>query len=496
MMGSASTGIPGLDHILGGGLSRRRLFLIEGSPGSGKTTLAMQFLLEGAARGERTLYITLSETVDELEAVARSHGWSLDGIELFELANLDGALGEGRDQTVLHPWEIELGETVKLITDSVDRAGPSRVVFDSLSELRLLAQDALRYRRQVLALKQYFAAHDTTVLMVDDLTGERPDGHLHSLCHGVITVSRRTLDYGAIRRRLEVQKLRGVDFRAGWHDFQIRTGGLVVYPRLVASDFHKPFVGEPVASGVAELDEMLDGGPSRGTCTLVTGPAGSGKTNLGMQYVAAACARGERCAIYEFDERIGTLLARARDMGSDFEAYMKAGLLDVRQVDPAETSPGEFSSLVRNEVENHRARIVMIDSLAGYMAAMAQEQHLQLQMHELLAYLNQQGVVTLLINPQQSLVGSMSTSGLNVSYMADAVLLLRYFEADARVRKAITVIKNRGGPHEDSIRELRIDRMGVRIGQALNGFKGVLTGVPKYVGETAPLMEARGEDRR
>lgn len=492
-----STGIQGLDEVLDGGLPGNRLFLVEGAPGSGKTTLAMQFLLEGAERGERVLYITLSETSDELAAVARSHGWSLGGIELFELSNLDEVLGEGREQSVLHPWEIELSETVKLITAAVERANPSRVVFDSLSELRLLAQDALRYRRQVLTLKQYFAARDVTVLMVDDLTAgaetEGSDGQLHSLCHGVIRLDRWTLDYGAVRRRLEVQKLRGVDFHAGRHDFQIRKGGLIVFPRLRTSDAHAPFVGEPMPSGISELDEMLDGGPLRGTCTLITGPAGSGKTNLGLQFIDAACARSERCVIYEFDERIGTLLMRARQMGIDLPGYIDAGLLQVRQIDPAETSPGEFSSMVCTAVEANDARVVMIDSLAGYMAAMPQEQHLQLQMHELLAYLNQRGVVTLLINPQQSFAGTMTASGLNVSYIADAVLLLRYFEADARVRKALAVIKNRSGPHEDSIRELRIDGRGLRIGKTLHGFRGVLSGVPRYVGDSAPLLEDRGD---
>jgi circadian clock protein KaiC len=491
----ASTGVKGLDHVLAGGLPEGRLYLVEGQPGSGKTTLAMQFLLEGAAQGEPTLYVTLSETSDELAAVAQSHGWSLDGIRLFELSNLE-ALGEGREQSVLHPWEIELSETVKLITAAIEQASPKRVVFDSLSELRLLAQDPLRYRRQVLTLKQYFAARDITVLMVDDLTGSldgNGDGQLHSLCHGVVRLDRQTLEYGTVRRRIEVQKLRGVNFRGGRHDFQIRPGGLVVFPRLNAAEYDAPFVGETMSSGIPELDGMLDGGPLRGTCTLITGPAGSGKTNLALQFVDAACRRGERCAIYEFDERIGTLLMRASQMGVDLPGYIEAGLLQVRQIDPAETAPGEFSAMVCDEVDQNQAKVVLIDSLAGYMTAMPQEQHLQLQMHELLAYLNQRGVVTLLINPQQSLVGSMSSTGLNVSYIADAVLLLRFFEADARVRKALAVIKNRSGPHEDSIRELRIDRRGLRLGETLHGFRGVLSGVPRYVGAGAPLLEDRGD---
>jgi len=490
------TGISGLDTILGGGLPANRLYLVEGAPGSGKTTLALQFLLTAAARGERTLYVTLSETTEELNAVAASHGWSLDGIDLFELATAEDVLGLGQEQSLLHPWEMELGETVKLITDEVERIRPARVVFDSLSEMRLLAQDPLRYRRQVLALKQFFAGRSATVLLVDDMTGNagERDVHLHSLSHGVVTLERLTLDFGAARRRLQIQKLRGVDFRAGFHDIAIRRGGIVVFPRLIAADHHTPFVGDPIASGVAELDAMLYGGPLRGTSTLMTGPAGAGKTNLAMQYVAAACGRGERVVVYEFDERIGTLLVRCRAMGADLQPHIDAGLLHIRQIDPAELSPGEFTWMVSCEVRENDARLIVVDSLSGYMAAMPQESQLILQMHELLSFLNQQGVATLIVNPQQSLVGSMATAGLNVSYLADTILLLRFFEAEGRIRKALSVIKNRGGPHEDTIRELRIDSQGLRIGEVLTGFKGVLTGVPEYVGASAPLLDDRGDD--
>jgi len=489
------TGVAGLDTILGGGLPPNRLYLVEGAPGSGKTTLALQFLLAAAGRGERTLYVTLSETSEELQAVAASHGWSLDGIDLFELSTAEEVLGMGQEQSLLHPWEVELGETVKLITDEVERLRPVRVVFDSLSEMRLLAQDPLRYRRQVLALKQFFAGRGITVLLVDDMTGNQGerDVHLHSLCHGVVTLERLTLEYGAARRRLQVQKLRGVDFRAGFHDLAIRRGGIVVFPRLVAAEHHAPFVGAPVSSGSVELDAMLHGGPLRGTSTLLTGPAGAGKTNLAMQYVAAACARGERAVVYEFDERIGTLLLRSRAMGLDLQAYIDAGLLHIRQIDPAEVAPGEFTWMVTKEVRENDARLIVIDSLSGYMAAMPQEGQLVLQMHELLSFLNQQGVITFLINPQQSLVGTMATAGLNVSYLADTVLLLRYFEAGGRIRKALSVIKNRGGPHEDTIRELRIDRRGLRVGETLKNFKGILTGVPEYVGSDGPLLEDRGD---
>jgi circadian clock protein KaiC len=489
---TVSTGIPGLDHILGGGLPAGRLYLVEGAPGSGKTTLALQFLLSAPA-SESTLYITLSETAEELRGVARSHGWGLDGIELFELAQAEQALGADREQSVLHPWEVELGETVSLITAKVEQASPARVVFDSLSEMRLLAQDPLRYRRQVLALKQYFATRRITVLLVDDMTGSggERDSHLHSLCHGVITLERLTLDFGAARRRLEVQKMRGVDFRGGYHDMRMQRGGLVVYPRLIASEFHTPYAGDPTPSGVIELDAMLNGGPLRGTTALILGPAGSGKTNLALQYIGAACRRGERAVVYEFDERIGTLLLRAQAMGLDVHAHMRDGLLYIRQIDPAEISPGEFASMVKCEVEENGTRLFLIDSLVGYMAAMPQEQQLLLQMHELLAYLNQQGVLTLLINSQHSLVGSMSAAGLNISYISDAVLLLRFFESGGRVRKALSVIKNRGGPHEDTIRELRIDSRGVRIGAVLSDFHGVLTGVPEYVGSMEALLGDR-----
>jgi circadian clock protein KaiC len=488
-----SSGITGLDTVLRGGFAPHRLYLVEGAPGSGKTTLALQFLLDGLRRGERGLYVTLSETTEELRAVADSHGWSLDGLALFELSNAEETLGFARDQTVLHAWELELGGTIRLIQQQVEAVSPSRVIFDSLSELRLLAQDPLRYRRQVLALKQYFAGRRITVMLLDDLSafGETRDAHLHSLCHGVITLDRVTPEFGAALRRIEVQKLRGIDFVAGFHDMRIRRGGLDVYPRLVAADHHTPFLGDPVGSDVVELDALLGGGPLRGTCTLVTGPSGSGKTTIGLQYVHAACQRGENCAIFEFDERIGTLLARTKAMGLDFGPHIAEGRLILQQIDPAQMSPGEFAARIREMVERHASRVIMIDSVDGYIAAMPQSHQLILQMHELLSYLNQQGVVTLLIHPQSGLVGTMSTGVLNVSYIADTVVLTRFFEADGRLRKAISVIKNRGGGHEDSIRELRIDTRGLRVGEPLSDFRGIMTGTPEYVGPREPLMEDR-----
>jgi circadian clock protein KaiC len=388
---------------------------------------------------------------------------------------------------------MELGATVQLIQEKVASASPSRIVFDSLSEMRLLAQNPLRYRRQVLAMKQFFSGLAATVVLIDDLTAERGqrDSHLHSLCHGVITLERTTLQFGAARRRLQVQKLRGVDFSAGYHDLTIRKGGLEVYPRLIAAHHHKPFVGDPTPSGVAAMDALLAGGPMRGTSTLISGPAGAGKTTLALQYVHAACERGEACTVLEFDERIGTLLVRTRQMGLDLQRHLDSGRLIILQIDPAEVAPGEFAWRIRKQVEERDVRIMVIDSFNGYVAAMPQEQHVALQLHELLSYLNQRGVTTFIVNPQTGLVGSMATSSINISYVADTVILIRFFEAEGRIRKALSVLKNRGGAHEDAIRELRIDRGGLRIGAPLTEFHGVMTGNPEYIGSSAPLMEAR-----
>jgi circadian clock protein KaiC len=490
-----TTGLQGLDELLNGGLTPSHLYLLEGKPGSGKTTLALQFLRAGVAAGERCLYVTLSETAEELGTVAQSHDWSMEGIDLFELSAARDVLGEGREQSLLHPWEIELTEIVTLITAEVERVQPRRVVFDSLSELRLLAHDALRYRRQLLSLKQFFAGRQTTVVLVDDLTSATGDGdsQLHSLCHGVVTLTRTTLEFGGARRSLEVQKMRGVDFSAGYHDFVIRKGGIQVFPRLIAAEHHAAFAGEPVKSGLASLDDLLGGGPLRGTSMLLTGPPGSGKTTLAMHYADHACKQGQRCTMYQFDERVGTLLVRTRSIDMPLDGHLDEGSLRIEQIDPAEVSPGEFTWRVRREVEERGAKIIMIDSLAGYLAAMPEEQALVLQMHELISYLNQQGVLTILINPQQGLIGSMNAVGINVSYLADSVLILRFFEDGGRVRKAISVLKNRGGAHEDTIREFRIDRDGVRIGAPLSEFHGVLTGTPSYVGPRDPLMEDRGD---
>lgn len=490
-----STGTEGLDLILKGGLTPGRTYLLEGAPGSGKTTLGLQFLLEGVRSGDKCLYVTLSETSEELAAVVASHGWTLNGIDLFELSSAEEVLGDGRQQTVLHPWEIELSATVDLIMKRVEEAKPKRLVFDSLSELRLLAQDPLRYRRQVLALKQYFAGRNITVILVDDLTGEHGerDAHLHSISHGVITLERRTLEFGSARRQMQIQKMRGVEFVAGFHDVAIERGGLKVYPRLVAADYHAPFLGDPTPSGVAELDALMDGGPRRGTCVVLSGPAGCGKSSIALRYALAACERGENATVYQFDERIGTLMSRSMGIGDDPEAMLEGGCLKLSQIDPADVAPGQFAWMVRQEVEKRGVKVIVIDSLFGYMTAMPEEKQLLLQMHELLAYLNQQGVLTLLINPHHGLVGSMNTGQMNISYIADVLVLFRFFEAAGRLRKAISVIKNRSGGHEDAIRELRIDNRGIRIGAPLTDFRGVLTGTPEYVGDSAPLLESRDD---
>ncbi len=490
-----STGTEGLDVVLGGGLTPARVYLVEGTPGSGKTTLALQFLFEGAARGERCLYITLSETRDELSAIALSHGWNLDSIELFELSAVQDILGDGREQTILHPWEVELSATVDLIMARVEAVRPTRLVFDSLSELRLLAQDSLRYRRQVLGLKQYFSGKAITVLLVDDMTttGGGRDNHLHSIAHGVVTLERDTLDFGAARRRCQVQKMRGIRFSAGYHDMTIETGELRVYPSLIAAQHGKPFAGEPVSSGNAALDGLMEGGPLRGTSVLLTGPAGSGKTTVAFSYALAACARGEPATVYEFDERVGTLIARARAMSQDPQPYLENGLLKIVQVDPADITPGHFAWMVRREVQERGVRVIVLDSMNGYLTSMPQEKQLLLQLHELLSYLSQEGVLTLLINPQAGLVGSMTSSHVNISYIADVVVLFRFFEAKGRIRKAMSVLKNRGGAHEDVIRELLIDRGGIRVGNGLTEFSGVLTGTPQFVGDEDRLMEHRSD---
>lgn len=477
-----ATGIAGLDNILEGGFPPDRIYLVEGDPGTGKTTLALQFLLEGVKQGEPVLYVTLSETREELLAVARSHGWTLDGVSIYELVPSQDNLKPESQYTIFHPSEIELNETTSAVLEEVERIRPSRVVFDSLSEMRLLAREPLRFRRQILALKQYFAGHQSTVLLLDDKVMDGQDLQIQSIAHGVLSLEHLAVEYGGERRRLRVIKLRGARYRGGYHDFNIETGGVRVFPRLVAAEHRLEFLKESVTSDVPELDALLGGGLSRGSSTLMLGPAGSGKSSLGAQFAAAAAARGEHASIFVFDEILETYIDRAAGMGTDIRSYMKAGLIHMQQVDPAELAPGEFAHAVIRSVANDKARVLVIDSLNGYLNAMPEERFLTIQMHELLTYLNQQGIVTILVMAQHGFLGSSMASPVDVSYLADTVLMLRYFEAEGAVHRALSVVKKRTGAHENTIRELEITSQGIRVGQPLTKFQGILTGVPAYNG--------------
>ena len=483
----ASTGTPGLDNILSGGLARDRVYLLEGSPGTGKTTAATAFLRAGAALGEKTLYITLSETEAELRETSRSHNWDLDGVEIFELVPPESLLDEKQQQSLLYSSDLELGETTRMIFEAVERAAPRRVVIDSLSEIRLLAQSSLRYRRQVLALKHYFAKRGATVLLLDDLTTESLDKTVHSVAHGVIRLEELAPEYGAERRRVRVIKYRGRRFRGGYHDFIIRTGGLEIYPRLVSAEHRTAFDRSPQGSGITGLDAILGGGVERGSSCLILGPAGTGKSLLTLYFALAAIRRGEKAAMFAFDEELGVLFARTRDLGIDLEALRDEGSLLIQQVDAAELSPGEFTARVRECIAEHGIRTVIIDSLNGYQAAMPEENFLVLHIHELLQYLNRQGATTFLTVAQHGLVGDMQAP-VDVTYLADTVLLLRYFEAVGEVRRAMSVIKKRGGPHEKTIREFEIGDGGLTVGPPLTQFHGVLRGVPTFVGKDSGLM--------
>lgn len=483
----ARFGISGLDDILAGGLERDRLYLLEGNPGTGKTTAAMSFLMDGAARDETCLYITLSETEEELRATARSHDWSLSGVEIFELAPPESLLDETQQQSLLYSSDLELGETTRMILDAVKRVRPQRVVIDSLSEIRLLAQGSLRYRRQVLALKHYFAKSSATVLLLDDLTTDTADKTVHSVAHGVVQLQELAPEYGAERRRVRVLKYRGRRFRGGYHDFTIKTGGLEVYPRIVASEHRTLFRREPVSSGVPALDNLLGGGVERGSSALILGPAGTGKSLFAINFAVAAVARGEKAALFIFDEELGLLFDRMKALGIDLEGMQAAGDLIIEQVDAAELSPGEFAARVRHCVSQQDIRTVVIDSLNGYQAAMPQEQFLVLHIHELLQYLNRQGASTFLTVAQHGLMGEMKAP-VDVTYLADTVILLRYFEAMGHVRRAVSVIKKRAGGHEKTIREFDIGADGLTMGEPLDGFQGVLRGVPNFVGQGSGLM--------
>jgi len=486
----AATGIEGLDDVLQGGLARNRAFLLEGSPGTGKTTIALQFLLEGRREGERGLYITLSETADELRTSAKSHGWSLEGIEVFELLPPENFLDDEQQQSLLYSSDLELGETTKRIFEAFEAAKPHRVVLDSLSEIRLLAQSSLRYRRQILALKHFFAKRQVTVLLLDDLTTEVNDKTVHSVAHGVIRLEGLAPDYGTDRRRLKVIKYRGQAFRGGYHDFVIETGGVRAFPRLVSSEHKTGFRREQLKSESEELNALLGGGVERGSSVLALGPAGCGKSILVLTFIANAIKRGEKAAIFLFDEEKSLLIERSKGINLDVEKMLETGLLTIRQVDAAELSPGEFAQSVCRCIEAG-ARTVVIDSLNGYQAAMPEEHALTLHMHELLQFANRQGATTFLTVAQHGLVGEMK-SPVDLTYLADTVILLRYFEAAGRVRRAISVVKKRTGKHEDTIREYMIDKRGLTLGKPLTNFHGVLRGVPTLLSDSAAHM-AKGE---
>ncbi len=486
----ASTGITGLDHILGGGLPSNHLYLIEGTPGAGKTTLGLQFLRRGVENGEAGLYITLSETAAELRTVARSHGWSLEGVEVFELVTEEG-LSPDSEQSILHPSEIELGETTRGVMAAAERIKPKRVVFDSLSEMRLLAQNPLRYRRQVLALKTFFSTRGCTVLLLDDRSAENDDLQLHSIAHGVILLEQTVGQYGPERRNLRVIKMRGIKFRGGEHDFNLDTGGLAVFPRLVAAEHRMDFDADIVSTGTPELDKLLGGGLGRGSNTLFSGPSGVGKTTTAIACVRAALLRGERAVYYLFDEGLGTLLLRSKALGLDIDSYLRSGRLSIHTLDPAEVSPGEFANMVRSSVESGEARVVVIDSLNAYLQAMSGDKHLLLQMHELLTYLNQRGVVTILILAQHGVLGDVR-SDVDLSYLSDGIMLFRFFEARGSLLKAVSVIKSRTTDHEATIREFRLGAHGIQVGAALTDFEGVLTGVASYRGALPLLSDSDG----
>jgi circadian clock protein KaiC len=491
-----ATGIPGLDDVLGGGLAPNRLYLVEGNPGSGKTTLALRCLLEGAGRGETGLYVTLSETRAELADVAKSHGWSLDGVTVLELVAPESELEPDNQHAMFQPAEVELGVTTKAVLAEVERVKPRRVVIDSLSEMRLLAQSPLRYRRQVLALKQFFIGRECTVFLLDDLTSESEDLQLQSIAHGVLSLEQLSPEYGAERRRMRVTKLRGQKYRGGYHDFVITTGGLDVFPRLVAGEHSRGQKRGLLKSDNAGLDTLLGGGLQYGTSAVLLGPAGSGKSTLAIQFARAAAARGERAAVFAFDERVETILERTAGLGMDITRSIESGHITIQPVDTAELSPGEFAHKVRRAVEGEDgrpgAKVIVIDSLNGYLNAMPEERFLTAQLHELLTYLGHKGVVTLLLVAQHGLIGHMETP-VDTTYLADTVILFRFFEAGGEVKQALSVVKKRSGRHERTIRELSLGGNGITIGPPLRDFHGVLSGTPTYRGSDRALAGQKDE---
>jgi len=486
------TGIQGLDEVLGGGLPCHRFYLVEGDPGVGKTTLALQFLLEGARAGEKCLYITLSESKEEIEQVARSHGFSLDALQIIELSALEAEMGTKKQNTLFHPSEVELQDTVEILKNHVDRIQPTRVAFDSLSELRLMAEMTLRYRRQLLAFKQFLMGKQCTVLLLDDLShSETGDAQVQSIAHGVISLEKKDCEYGGEQRRLRIRKLRGQPFRGGSHDFTIAHGGLRVFPRLVAAAHNTGYADKTLKTGVSDLDQLLGGGLDAGTSNLLIGPAGTSKTTLALQCAYHAASHGGKVLFFTFDETSRIICRRAAKIGLDIRPFLESGAIVLRKVDPAEIGPGQFAHDIKGAIEKDQTEIVVIDSLNGYLAAMGDERVLSLHLHELLTYLSHQGVATILTLTQSGLIGAMQ-SPVDLTYLADTVVLLRFFEAAGAVKKAISVMKKRSDNHETTIREFRVDSQGLRIGEPLSQFRGVLTGVPTFEGEVANMLKSRG----
>lgn len=488
------TGVPGLDEILCGGLPRNHVYLLQGKPGTGKTTLAIGFLLEGARNGEKGLYITFSETRSELETVAKSHGWDLSQIEILEVSPLRLNSGATNQNTLFHPSEVELSKTVNLLLKRIEEIDAKRIVFDSISELRLLAETSLRYRRQMLHLKDFFTGRGSTVLCLDDLTAEAGDLHVQSIVHGVFLLEKFRAGYGVERRQFHIVKLRGVPFRGGTHDYQIEHGGIRTFPRLVASEFTNGFKRRIFSSGSKEMDLLLGGGLDSGTSNLIIGPAGTGKSTICLKFAVSAAERGEKVSIYNFEESIPNLVQRATALGLDLERYINSGNIMVRKIDPAELTPGQFSSLLREAATTEKSDMVIIDSLNGYIHAMPEQQFLILQLHELLAYLGSRGIVTLMVLAQAGLMGQMQTP-IDLTYLADSVIVTRYFEAFGSVKKAISVIKKRTGAHEETLRELQIGKGGFAVGNVLTDFSGIFTGVPVFSGDLSAILKPSQPDK-
>jgi len=491
----ARTGVTGLDDILGGGLPTNHLYLIDGEPGTGKTTLALQFLLDGVAKGERGLYVTLSETASELRSVASSHGWDLEGITIFELSK-NAALDTEESYTIFYPAEVELQQTVDEVLKVVEEHNPARVAFDSLSEMRLLAREPLRFRRQILAIKQFFAGRDCTVILLDDKTAPEGDLQLHSLAHGVIVMEHVALEYGSERRRLQVTKVRGIAFRGGYHDFRILTGGIEVYPRVLQDEPRVDVSSDTLLSESGPLDALLGGGITCGTSTLITGAAGTGKSVLCTLFARAEIKRAKKVLFYLFDERMSTFRLRSAALGMDMDEARESGQLRMTQVEPTELSPGEFASQVVRAVEDDGISLVIIDSINGYMQSMPEERLLQIQIHELLSFLANNGVTCIMTLVQHGIFGNPVDEAAEVSYLADTVILLRYFEVHGTVKQAISVVKKRSGNHERTIREFRVQKGGLFVGEPLREFHGVLTGVPTYTGSSTPLLPGDPQQTR